>query len=157
LPAVLLAGCASTSDYPSLAPRPVERNEGAFATDTPEPAPAPPPAPSADLVARLAQLQRDASSLHAQFVAAAPAATRLASAAGATGSDSWASAQVALADLDSLRSRVAVSLADLDALWVDSTIEAGPREEIGAARDSVEAMVAQEDEVLARLRSRVGA
>jgi hypothetical protein len=157
LPAVLLAGCASTSDYPSLAPRPVERIEGAFATDTPESAPAPPPAPSADLVARLAQLQRDASSLHAQFVAAAPAATRLASAAGATGSDSWASAQVALADLDSLRSRVAVSLADLDALWVDSTIEAGPREEIGAARDSVEAMVAQEDEVLARLRSRVGA
>jgi hypothetical protein len=152
---LLLAACASPGDYPSLAQRPVERVEGAFATDVPEPAPVPPPAPSADLVARLADLQRDAASLHAQFVEAAPTATRLATAAGATGSDSWASAQVALADLDSLRSRVAVSLADLDALWVDSTVEAGPREAIGAARDSVETLVVQEDEVLARLRGRV--
>jgi hypothetical protein len=64
---------------------------------------------------------------------------------------------VALADLDSLRSRVAVSLAELDALWVDSNVDGGPRDAIGAARDSVEALVAQEDEVLARLRARVGA
>jgi hypothetical protein len=154
---LLLAACASPGDYPSLAQRPVERVEGAFATDVPEPTPVPPPAPSADLVARLADLQRDAASLHGQFVEATPTATRLAAAAGSTGSDSWASAQVALADLDSLRSRVAVSLADLDALWVDSTVEAGPREVIGAARDSVEALIVQEDETLARLRSRVGA
>jgi hypothetical protein len=156
-PALFLCACASTGDYPSLAQRPVERAQGMFAPDTPEPAPAPPATPSADLVARLADLQRDAASLHAQFVQAAPAATRLAAAAGGTGSDSWASAQVALADLDSLRSRVAVSLADLDALWVDSTVESGPRDAIGAARDSVQALVAQEDDVLARLRSRVGA
>jgi hypothetical protein len=155
-PAMLLAACASPGDYPSLAQRPVERVEGAFPTDTPEPSPAPPPAPSSDLVARLADLQRDASSLHNQFVFAAPAATRLVAASGAKGSDSWASAQVALADLDSLRSRVAVSLADLDALWVDSNVEGGPRDAIGAARDSVESLVAQEDEVLARLRGRIG-
>jgi hypothetical protein len=156
-PAMLLTACASAGDYPSLAQRPVERIEGKFDTDSPEPAPAPPPAPSADLVARLADLQRDAASLHARFVESSPAATRLAAAAGARGSDSWASAQVALADLDSLRSQVAVSLAELDGLWVDSNVEGGPREAIGTARDSVEALVAQEDEVLARLRSRVGA
>jgi hypothetical protein len=154
-PATLLAACASTTDYPSLAQRPVERVEGAFATEVSAPTPTPPPALSADLAARLADLQRDASSLHAQFVDAAPTATRLAAAAGPTGSDSWASAQVAVADLDSLRSRVAVSLADLDALWVDSKLENNPREAIGAARDSVEGLVAQEDQVLARLRSRV--
>ncbi|GGD97353.1 hypothetical protein GCM10011515_16410 [Tsuneonella deserti] len=154
--AMTVSACASSGDYPSLAQRPAERVGGLFEPDTPEVIPSPPPAPSADLVARLAQLQRDAASLHAQFNAAAPAATRLAGAAGGTGSDSWASAQVALADLDSLRSRVAVSLAELDALWVDSTVEAGPRDAIGSARDAVEGMVRQEDEVLARLRSRVG-
>jgi hypothetical protein len=156
-PAILLAGCASQGDYPSLAQRPVERVEGTFTPATPEPAPAPPPAPSADLLARLTELQRNAFTLHDEFVAATPAATRLAEAAGGTGSDSWASAQVALADLDSLRSRAAVSLAELDALWVDSTVEAGPRDAIGAARDAVEGLVRQEDEVLARLRARVGA
>lgn len=154
-PTLLVAACASDGDYPSLAQRPVERVGGAFEADAAAPAPAPPPAPSADLVARLTSLQRDAASLHTQFTAAAPAATRLAAAAGATGSDSWAGAQVALADLDSLRSRVAVSLAELDALWVDSTVEQGPREAIAVARDAVEAMVAQEDETLSRLRARV--
>ena len=155
-PAMLLTACASAGDYPSLAQRPVERVEGAFAADTPQPAPAPPPIPSADLVARIAGLKRDANALHAQFVEVAPAATRIATAAGAKGSDSWANAQVALADLDSLRSRVAVYLADLDALWVDANVERGPRDAIGPARDSVQALVAQEDEVLARLRARVG-
>ncbi len=152
----LLAACASSGDYPSLAQRPAERAQGSFATDPAQVAPLPPPAPSADLVARLAALRRDAAGHHAQFMAALPAAQRAAASAGATGSDSWASAQVALADLDSQRSLTAVPLADLDALWVDSTIEAGPREAIGAVRDEVEALVRSEDEALGRLRARVG-
>lgn len=155
-PAILLTACASGGDYPSLAQRPAERIEGTFATDTVVAAPVIPEVPSADLLSRLAALQGDAASLHAQFNAATPAVTRLTGAAGGTGSDSWASAQVALADLDSLRSRVAVSLSELDKLWVDATVEAGPRESIGAARAAVESMVAQEDDVLARLRGRVG-
>lgn len=154
--ALLATACASTGDYPSLAQRPVERVGGSFPADNAQTAPAPPAAPSADLIARLAELQRDAASLHAQFVAATPAATRLARAAGGTGSDSWAAAQVALADLDSLRSRAAVSLAELDALWVDSTVGGGPREAIGLARGAVESVIAQEDEVLAGLRGRIG-
>lgn len=152
----VLAGCASTSgDYPSLAQRPAERVQGAFTPDSAGAAPLPPVLPSADLVARLADLQRQARAIHAEFRNAAPGAERLANAAGSRGSDSWAAAEVALSDLDSIRSRVAVALADLDALWVDATLEAGPREAIGAARAEIEALVAEEDAVLARLRARV--
>ncbi len=154
-PAALLGACATQGDYPSLAERPAERVEGTFAADPAPPVAVPPAPPSADLVARLASLQSDAASLHAQFTAAVPAAQRLAAAAGGTGTDSWASAQVALADLDSLRSRAAVSLTDLDTMWVDSTVEANPRDAIGAVRSAVEAIIAQEDEVLAQLRGQV--
>lgn len=151
-----LAACASSGDYPSLAQRPAERAQGSFAADPVEVAPAPPPAPSADLVARLAALRRDAAGHHAQFMAGLPSARRLAAAAGPSGSDSWASAEVALADLDSLRSQTAVALADLDALWVDATIEPGPREAVGTVRDEVESLVRAEDEALRGLRARVG-
>lgn len=160
-PLFLTAACASTpGEYPSLALRDAERVEGTFGADTADQVPAPPPppiVPNADLAARLAELQRQASGFDARFRAAAPAAERLARAAGGTGSDSWAAAQVALADLDSLRSQAAVSLADLDTLWVDATLEPGsPREAIGAVRESVQAMIAAQDAVLARLRSRAG-
>ena len=155
-PIAILAGCASSGDYPSLAQRPAERVQGTLTPATAEATPAPPPAPSANLVERLAGLQREAAARHTEFTAALPSAERLANAAGATGSDSWASAQVALADLDSLRSRVAVSLADLDTLWVDATLDGGARDAIGATRSEVETIVRQEDEALARLRGRVG-
>lgn len=154
----LLASCASGGgDYPSLAQRPAERAQGTFTPDAAVPAPPAPVAPSAGLVARLAELRSQAEALHREFRDAAPAAQRLANAAGSRGSDSWAAAEVALSDLDSIRSRAAVALADLDALWIDSTLEAGPREAIGAARSEVEALIAEEDAVLARLRGRVGA
>ena len=155
-PVTLLAACASSGDYPSLAQRPAERVEGTLTPAAPDATPAPPPAPSADLVERLAALRGEAAARHAEFTAALPVAQRLANAAGSTGSDSWASAQVALADLDSLRSRAAVSLADLDTLWVDATLDGGAREAIGATRSEVESLVRQEDEALARLRARVG-
>ena len=151
----LLAACATPGDYPSLAQRPAERVEGVFAPDTSEPTAPTPIAPSAALAARLAASVGAAEEGHREFVGATPAAERLARAAGGTGSDSWAAAQVALANLDSIRSRVAVSLADLDTLWVDATVEPGPREAIGSARARVEALVAQEDAVLAQLRGRL--
>lgn len=156
LSVLTLAACASPGgDYPSLAQRPAERVEGTFTPDEAAPVAAMPIAPSADLATRLSENTRQAEAAHREFVAAAPTAERLARQAGATGTDSWAAAQVALADLDSIRSRVAVNLADLDSLWVDSTIEPGPREAIGSARSTVEALVAEEDAVLARLRGRL--
>jgi hypothetical protein len=153
---LLLAACANGGDYPSLALRPAERMQGTLTPDTPDVAVPPLAALSADIAQRLAELRHDAAARHAEFTAAVPATQRLANAAGATGSDSWASAQVALADLDSLRSRAAVPLADLDTLWVDATLEEGPREAVAAVRDEIEAMVKREDETLARLRGRVG-
>ncbi len=154
-PAALLAACATPGDYPSLAQRPAERVEGSFTPDDSSVQPTAPLAASPDLVARLADLQRQAKAAHGEFLRAAPGAERLAARSGATASDSWAAAQIALADLDSIRSRVAVILADLDSLWVDATVEATAREAVGSARDSVEALVAEEDAVLARLRGRV--
>jgi hypothetical protein len=155
-PLAILAGCASAGDYPSLAQRPAERVQGTLDPDAAEAAPTPPAPPSADLVQRLAGLRREASARHAEFTAALPGARRLANAAGGVGTDSWASAEVALADLDSLRSRAAVPLADLDALWVDATVEDGARDAIGPVRDEVESLVRQEDEALRALRARVG-
>lgn len=155
----LMSACASTEGgYPSLAQREAERVDGTFTPDIAEAPPPPPVAPSADLASRLADLQRQVSAIDAEFRAATPAGERLASAGGATGSDSWAAAQVALADLDSLRSRAAVALADLDTLWADAVLQEGtPREAIGAARAAVEAVIASQDQVLSRLRGRVGA
>ena len=153
---LLLAACATPGDYPSLAQREVERATGTLAPDAAEPDPAPPTPPSAELVQRLTELQRDAQAAHSEFTRTAPAAERLATAAARAPSDSWAAAQVALADLDSLRSRAAVALAELDILWADATVAGGPREAIAPVRERVEGMIAAEDAVLARLRARVG-
>lgn len=155
-PAILMAGCAASGDYPSLAQRPAERETGTFTPDTAEAAPLPPPPISADVAARLASLQRDAEAAHAEFNRAAPAAERAAGGAGAVGSDGWAAAQVALADLDSLRSRAAVALAEIDLLWIDATVDGGPQSAIAPVRDRIESLIAAEDAVLARLRARVG-
>lgn len=154
-----LGGCASTSgDYPSLAIRDAER-----VTGTMEPAgegsvqTSPAPAPEG-LGQQLAQLASAASAAHADFLAAAPQAERLVSAGAGAGvaSDRWAAAQVALADLDSARSRAAVSLGDLDLLYADATLAWQEREAITAARDEVTGMIAEEDAILARLRNRIG-
>jgi hypothetical protein len=151
-----LTACASTAGkYPSLAIRDAERVQGTFEPDAaPTPAPAPPP-PSAELVARLGQLVDDASRAHRTFTAAVPGAQRAVAAAGGTGSDSWASAQVALADLDAARSKAAVPLGELDVLYIDATLAAEQRAAIGAAREQVVGMIGEEDAVLARLRGRL--
>lgn len=154
--ALALCACAASSDrYPSLAIRDAERVEGTFEPDaaaTPAPAPAP---PSADLLARLAELRRDAASAHREFLAGVPAAERLAAAAGGVGSDSWASAQVALSSLDGARSKAAVPLGHLDVLFIDATVAAEQREAIAEVREDVVRLIAEEDAVLARLRGRM--
>lgn len=154
-----LAGCASTGgDYPSLSIRDAERATGTFEPDTGGSAQtAPSPAP-AGLGERLAQLTGTAGAAHADFLAAAPQAERLvnAGAGAAVASDRWAAAQVALADLDSARSRAAIPLGDLDLLYADATLAWQDREAIAAAREEVIGMVTEEDAILARLRNRIG-
>lgn len=155
-----LAACATPRDkYPSLAIRDVERAQGRF-----EAAPAAPlvvpqvamkgPGP---ISTRLGDLGAQAEAGHRAFLAGAPTAARLARAAAgsAIGSDAWASAQVALADLDSARSTTAIALAELDTLMVAGAVQAEDIAGIEAVRQRVLAQIGEEDEVLARLRARV--
>ena len=155
-----LASCATATDtYPSLAIRDVERAQGQF-----DPIPAKPLAipevltpGTGSLSDRLAALAASAAISHKSFLANAPIATRLANAAGASaiGSDVWASAQVALADLDSARSSTAIALADLDTLMVASAVQAEDVSAIELIRQQVLRQIGVEDETLARLRAKV--
>lgn len=158
--ALALSACASSGDdYPSLAIRDVERAQGQF-----EPIPvAPIDVPEVprnyegSLDARLAMLVEAASSAHQRFTASAPAARRTVARTGraAVGSNDWGAAQVALADLSSIRSDTAIALADLDILHIAAAVAAEDRAQIDAARSAVIAMVEEEDATLAELRARV--
>ncbi len=158
--ATILSGCASAGDkYPSLAIRDAERVTGTFETDTAiAPVAVPVPA-SADLVQRLARLRADATKAHDDFMQAAPRATSLVNAArgAAVASDSWASAQVALADLDSMRSLAAVPLGDLDLLHSDAAVSFESSGAITDTRAEVIALVSELDAVLNQLRAKMPA
>lgn len=159
--AILLAGCSVTAPerYPSLAVRDVERVQGDFEPVEPARLDVPPVEvdKGANLADRLAELVAQARSAHTGFLKAVPATEKLVGAASGSsvGSDSWAAAQVALADLDSARSTAAISLGDLDILFTAATVQAEDAAAIATARESVIALVAEEDMVLERLRARV--
>lgn len=161
LTALVLAGCTATTNdrYPSLATRDIERAEGTFEPVETAQLEVPPVEVDrgANLAERLAALVEQARDAHAGFVEAIPGAEkRVSSAAGSSvGSDAWAAAQVALADLDSARSTAAIALGDLDILFAATTVEAGDAGDIVAARESVIALVAKEDTVLERLRAQI--
>ena len=148
----LLGACATPADeYPSLAIRDAERVTGTL--EPAEPAPYVPPETPAAVVTRLDQLAADAASAHRAFVAEAPAARRVVSAArGAeVGSDGWARASVAVAGLEGTRSRAMIALADLDRLMVDAAITGGELERIVAVRDTVTAQVAEQNATIESL------
>ena len=148
----LLAACASPDGaYPSLAIRPAERASGTLA---PPPTPYVPPPTPAPVLGRLEQLAADAASAHRTFLAEAPAArSAVAAASGAAeGSDGWARASVALAGLESARSKAMIALADLDRLMVDAAVEGRELERIVAARDGVIAQVDEQSTVIEGLQ-----
>ena len=156
----VLAACTTGGDkYPSLAIRDVERAQGQFdpVPATPLDIPAVLPPATGPLADRLATLGSSAAASHKAFLASAPSATRLAIAAAgsAIGSDAWASAQVALADLDSARSNTAIALADLDTLMVATAVQADDVSAIEIVRQAVLGQISEEDETLARLRAKV--
>jgi hypothetical protein len=142
----LLTACAiSAGEYPSLAIRDAERVSGTF--EPAPPTPYVPPPTSAAVVDRLAQLAADAASAHRAFLSEAPEARRtIAAASGAEfGSDGWASASVALAGLESARSRAMIALADLDRLMVDAAVAGEELERIVAVRNTVTAQVDEQN------------
>jgi hypothetical protein len=158
--ALALSACAGTGgDYPSLAIRDVERAQGQFEPIPVEPIAVPqvPTNYEGSLNERLAMLVEAAASAHQRFVASAPTARRAVASAGRSdiGSSAWGAAQVALADLTSIRSDTAIALADLDILHIAASIAAEDRAQVDAARASVIALVEEEDAVLAELRERV--
>ncbi|QWC57585.1 hypothetical protein F7D01_11270 [Erythrobacter sp. 3-20A1M] len=151
--ALMLSACASSGDFPSLAIRDAERAEGQFAA--PEPAPPPPlPAPlSADMTQRLTQIVDQAQAAHSDFTKALPAAKRRVAAGlrAADGTDARGDALVALADLESIRTRTAVPLADIDILYTDEAVRGDLRDAVVEARATVTDLIAQEDAALAKL------
>ena len=167
--ALPLAACAATPDraYPSLAIRDAERASGQYPAPTgtcvgadgaspvegtfqPGP-PAPPPSLSNDVVERVDQLLMQAREDHADFERTVPDARPALRGAGAVGSKSWGRAQVAYANLRSLRGQTAIPLADLDTLVATRSVAGEPVDRIVAARDAVAQLVEQEDAVLVEL------
>ncbi len=150
----LLAACAATGEgYPTLATRDIERMGGAMEV---EPAPPPPP-PAPATLATLEELEATARAAHAEFLAAAPRARTLAAAASgaARGSERWAVAQVAIADLESTRSEAMIALADLDRIFVEAATSAQSTDSITAVRSDIDALVAEEDAVIGSLLATV--
>lgn len=150
--ALLIAGCASPGRYPSLALRDSERATGTLQPAEPEPYA--PPATPAETLDRIAKLTSEAEAAHRTFLSVAEKgrAAILAGRAAATGSEAWARAQVALADLEASRSQAMVALADLDLLFVDAELAGAELDRIAAARESVLALVDSENRTIDELR-----
>ena len=155
--ALALAGCASdTTNYPSLARRPAEKASNA-ATPASAPAAIPVP-PSPQVTARLAGLVEQARTAHGRFLARQQRAGQTVAAASgaARGSERWAVASVALAELESARSEAMIARADLDQMFAAERIEGSDTTAISDARDEVSGWIGEEDAVLAGLRGRLG-
>lgn len=152
-----LGACAGTDrgEFPSLAIRDAER-----APVSPAPSPgtgAEPAHPSTALADRLADLQERAAAAHRAFLETAPATERLVAAAAgsAVASESWAVAQAALSHLDSRRNPATTALAELDRLYVEAELEAGPAQAVAQARGNVLALVNDEQAKLDSLAGRM--
>lgn len=141
-----LGACAAPQgQYPSLAVRDIERVSGTMPVE-----PAPPqalPAPGPATLATLDDLAASARSAHERFLAAVPQARAIARSAAKAppGSESWAQAQVAIANLEAQRSQAMIALADLDRIQVEAATAALDTDSIDAVRRQVDALVAQQD------------
>ncbi len=154
-----LGACASPGgDYPSLAIRDAERAQGSFSSPERKTIDVPPVETdlTGPLDQTLVQLVAATEAAHADFLEIAPRARKLVAAAGSSevGSTAWASAEVALSELDSARSLAAIPLGDIDTLYSAARVAAGDVAAIEAARARITAIIAEEDETLAQLRER---
>lgn len=165
--ALVLSSCASGADYPSLARRDAERITAERVTGTAQvatPAPSPPAAPpSPQLAGRVAQLVEQARASHQRFTARRGATERLVGAArgAAVASESWSVATTAVADLEAARNGTATALAELDQIYVAEAVTAAETGETGnvdmasTGRAQVEALAAEEQATIDRLRGRL--
>lgn len=154
---LILSGCASpASDYPSLAVRDAERVSGTMEVEPAEPYV--PAAPAGTTLERVAQLVEEARAAHAEFLSAEPRARNTAAAArsSSVGSESWAVAQVALAELESRRSRTMIALADLDRIYTEVATSGEAIAAVEDERAEIAALVEQENAVIEELLGRIG-
>ena len=153
-----LGACATRpGEYPSLERRPAERITATYPVAAP-PAPIPLPPPPAGVTNRLDALVGAARSADAKFRQKEPRARALVNATGQArmGSEAWGTATIAVAELESARAEAMIPLSDLDILYNDTTVRGEDPSAIGAARDTVVALIAQQDQVLGELRTRLG-
>ena len=99
-----------------------------------------------------------ATEAHVRFGEVRPRAQqRVAAGSGAApGSEPWAIASVALAELESARSAAMIALADLDQIYAAARVAGGDTAAIVSARDEVMGLIGEEDRVLAELRGKLG-
>jgi hypothetical protein len=109
-----LSGCAQTTNYPSLAPRPIEREVLRAEAVPPASAPAvaAPIPPSADVAAIIARAQAADVLFREALEKARPAIE--AGRAAPEGSDAWVSGQQAYSSVDAAATPVADALGELD-------------------------------------------
>jgi hypothetical protein len=152
--AALLGGCAAEGDYPSLAPRPVEKELAA--TDPAPPAPLP---DDPALAKRVAALAAEAQRGEAEFEAALPAARSAVAGAGAPGGESWVEAQQALSRLEAARRATVQALADLDALALaeagKTSLSGADLERLRAAVAALQAIADRQHDQIAGLQARL--
>ncbi|WP_332811100.1 hypothetical protein [Sphingomonas sp.] len=156
----LLGGCAPSGSFPSLAPRAAERAAATPAQGDQAAAEPAPPAADAALTARLSRLVADARQGQQAFGAALVSAEGAIARAGAPRSESWIEAQLALSRLEAARSPSVTAQGDLDALVRERNGSGAPPTEadaaaITAAAEQIRALVAAQNEELARLSARL--
>jgi hypothetical protein len=151
----LLAGCAESGQFPSLAQRPIER-------ELPPPDVDPKVAPVADdpaIAARIAAFLAQAHQSQAEFEATLPAAEAAARRAGAPESESWILAQEALSSAEAAQDSTARLLSDLDAYSLDiareKAISDADAESLQAAVAEIQRIADSDRERLARLEARL--
>lgn len=156
LAALSVAGCAGgTGPYPSLGPRPIERNLAAATSVDPAATPAPAipadPAADADVATQLAA----AEAARTAFIADEAVARRAVDAASGqpAGGEAWVTAQQALSRLDQARGPIGAALANLD----EKLIAAGgaPAPALSDAWTRVSAIEAEQRAAVSALAARL--
>jgi len=148
------AGCAPEGTFPSLAMRPEER----LVTVGEPRRPRVDPASDAALRGRAGVLLAQGRSGMRSFEASEAEAERVARGAGATGSESWISAQLQLSRLEAARAETMAALAELDRLSAgraDQATNSADFAFIEEAKAELERLAADQQARLNRIRSRI--
>lgn len=154
--AAALAGCAQAGDFPSLAPRAIER-EG----QAPAPATAPAEAGAdAALLKRLSAIVESGEAGHRAFLAELASTGPVVGQASASdpGGEAWVAAQQAYSRLEAARSPLLSALADLDVLRREQVDSANPGNHaaLDNAAQRLSAFDAEEGSALAELAAKLG-